>query len=74
MANASYWLKSSKSTIALCPPPTCRSNVVTDSVPPFRLDPAALRDKLVVLDSAPLFAEAIRRIDRGGSITELVEV
>jgi ribose-phosphate pyrophosphokinase len=48
--------------------------VVTDSVPPFRLDAAALRDKLVVLDSAPLFAEAIRRIDQGGSITELVEV
>jgi ribose-phosphate pyrophosphokinase len=47
--------------------------VVTDSVPPFRLDVAA-RDKLVVLDSAPLFAEAIRRIDQGGSITELVEV
>ena len=48
--------------------------VVTDSVPPFRLDPAARRDKLVVLDSAPLFAEAIRRIEGGGSITELVEV
>ena len=48
--------------------------VVTDSVPPFRLDPAVVRDKLVVLDSAPLVAEAIRRIDQGGSITELVEV
>ena len=48
--------------------------VVTDSVPPFRLHPAALRDKLVVLEVAPLFAEAIRRIDGGGSITELVEV
>jgi len=48
--------------------------VVTDSVPPFRLDRDALRDKLVVLDSAPLFAEAIRRIDRGESITELVDV
>ena len=48
--------------------------VVTDSGPPFRLDPAVVRDKLVVLDSAPLVAEAIRRIDQGGSITELVEV
>jgi ribose-phosphate pyrophosphokinase len=48
--------------------------VVTDSVPPFRLDAAAVRAKLVVLDSATLFAEAIRRIDEGGSITELVEV
>lgn len=48
--------------------------VVTDSVPPFRLDPATVGDKLVVLDSAPLFAEAIRRIDEGGSLTALVEV
>jgi ribose-phosphate pyrophosphokinase len=48
--------------------------VVTDSVPPFRLDPATARGKLVVLDSAPLFAEAIRRIHEGGSISELVEV
>ena len=48
--------------------------VVIDSVPPFRLDPASGGDKLVVLDSAPLFAEAIRRIDEGGSITALVEV
>jgi ribose-phosphate pyrophosphokinase len=48
--------------------------VVTDSVPPFRLDPAAARGKLVVLESAPLFAEAIRRIHEGGSISELVEV
>jgi ribose-phosphate pyrophosphokinase len=47
--------------------------VVTDSVPPFRLDPATVGDKLVVLDSAPLFAEAIRRIDEGGSLTALVE-
>jgi ribose-phosphate pyrophosphokinase len=48
--------------------------VVTDSVPPFRLELAALAGKVVVLDSAPLFAEAIRRIEEGGSITELVEV
>jgi ribose-phosphate pyrophosphokinase len=47
--------------------------VVTDSVPPFRLDAATVGDKLVVLDSAPLFAEAIRRIDEGGSLTALVE-
>jgi ribose-phosphate pyrophosphokinase len=48
--------------------------VVTDSVPPFRLDLATVGDKLVVLDSAPLFAEAIRRIDQGGSLTALAEV
>jgi ribose-phosphate pyrophosphokinase len=48
--------------------------VVTDSVPPFRLDPATVGDKLVVLDTAPLFAEAIRRIDECGSLTALVDV
>lgn len=48
--------------------------VVTDSVPPFRLDPARVGDKLVVLGSAPLFAEAIRRIDQGGPLTDLLEV
>jgi len=48
--------------------------VVTDTIPPFRLDPAVARDKLVVLDSTALFAEAIRRIEEGGSITDLIEV
>jgi ribose-phosphate pyrophosphokinase len=47
--------------------------VITDSVPPFRLDAATVGDKLVVLDSAPLFAEAIRRIDEGGSLAALLE-
>ena len=47
--------------------------VVTDSVPPFRLPPGAVRDKLVVLPTAPLFAEAIARIHGGGSITALLE-
>lgn len=48
--------------------------VVTDTLPPFRLDPALAREKLTVLDSTALFAEAIRRIEEGGSISELVEV
>jgi len=47
--------------------------VITDTIPPFRLDPALVRDKLTVLDTAPLFAEAIRRIHTGGSVVELVE-
>ncbi|MFC5499723.1 ribose-phosphate diphosphokinase [Caenimonas terrae] len=47
--------------------------VVTDSVPPFRLPPGKVRDKLVVLSTAPLFAEAIARIHGGGSITALLE-
>jgi ribose-phosphate pyrophosphokinase len=47
--------------------------VITDTIPPFRLDPTLVRDKLTVLDTAPLFAEAIRRIHTGGSVVELVE-
>jgi ribose-phosphate pyrophosphokinase len=47
--------------------------VVTDTIPPFRLDPALVRDKVIVLDTAPLFAEAIRRTHTGESVVELVE-
>ncbi|HEX5081504.1 MAG TPA: ribose-phosphate pyrophosphokinase [Blastocatellia bacterium] len=46
--------------------------VITDTIPPFRLDPDLARTKLVVLDAARLFAEAIRRIHSGGSIVELL--
>jgi ribose-phosphate pyrophosphokinase len=46
--------------------------VVTDSVPPFRLDPKAIREKLVVLDAAGLFAKAIRRMHEGESVVELL--
>lgn len=50
------------------------SVVVTDTIPPFRLDPELARNKLVVLPAAPLFAEAIRRIHTGGSLVEWMEV
>jgi ribose-phosphate pyrophosphokinase len=46
--------------------------VVTDSVPPLRLPPGPVRDKLVVLPTARLFAEAIRRMHGGGSLTDLL--
>lgn len=47
--------------------------VVTDTVPPLRLPPGPVRDKLVVLPTTQLFAEAIRRIHAGGSLVELLE-
>ena len=47
--------------------------VITDSVPPFRLDPALVRDKVTVLDTAPLFAEAIRRLHAEESLVALSE-
>jgi len=46
--------------------------VLTDTIPPFRLASPAAREKLVVLEAAPLFAEAIRRIHGGGSLVELL--
>lgn len=53
--------------------PALEKVVVTDSIPSFRLSPELMEAKLVVLDSASLFAEAIRRIHSGGSIVELLE-
>jgi ribose-phosphate pyrophosphokinase len=50
------------------------SVVVTDTIPPFRLDPELARNKLVVLSAVPLFAETIRRIHAGGSLVELLEI
>ena len=45
---------------------------VTDTVPPFRLPAGATRDKLDILPSAPLFAEAIARLHEGHPLTELL--
>jgi len=47
--------------------------VVTNTIPPFQLNPDVVRNKLVVLDTTPLIAEAIRRIHSDGSIVELLE-
>jgi ribose-phosphate pyrophosphokinase len=47
--------------------------VVTDSIPPFRLPHALLQNKVSVLETAPLFAEAIRRLHSGGSLVALME-
>lgn len=49
------------------------SIAVTDTVPSFRLDDGPVKAKLSILSSAALFAEAIRRMHNGGSITNLLE-
>jgi len=51
--------------------PALEKVLVADSIPPFRLPPALLQERVEVLDSAPLFAEAIRRLHSGGSRVEL---
>ena len=47
--------------------------IVTDTVPPFRLDQSLLNSRVEVLSVAPLFAEAIRRSLGEGTITDLLE-
>ncbi len=46
--------------------------VITDSVAAHRLTAPAVRGKLTVLDSTPLFSEAIRRLHTGGSLVALL--
>jgi ribose-phosphate pyrophosphokinase len=53
--------------------PALEKLLVTDSIPPFRLPPAMLGRQVEVLASAPLFAEAIRRLHSGGSLVELLQ-
>jgi ribose-phosphate pyrophosphokinase len=52
--------------------PALAKTVVTDTIPPFRLDPAVAAERLEVISAAPLVAEAIRRLHEGGSIVELL--
>jgi ribose-phosphate pyrophosphokinase len=47
--------------------------IVTDSIPPFRLPPELVQSKVKVLETAPLFAEAIRRLHSDGSLVALME-
>ena len=46
--------------------------IVTNTIPPFRLDAAGNRDKLTVLNAAGLLGDAIHRVHTGGSLTELM--
>lgn len=46
--------------------------VITDTVPPFRLD-AAARQRIEVLSAAPLFAKAISKLHDDGSMAELMD-
>lgn len=46
--------------------------VVTNTIPPFRLQPELVEKKLTILSAAGLFAEAIKRIHTGGSLVALL--
>ncbi len=45
---------------------------ITDTVPPFRLDPALVRERVCVLPIAPLLAGTIECLHRGGSVAALL--
>jgi ribose-phosphate pyrophosphokinase len=47
--------------------------VILDTIPPHRLDADFLRDRVQVVDCAPLLATAIQRLHVGGSIVALTE-
>lgn len=53
--------------------PALERVVITNTLPAFRLDPKLVASKIQILDTAPLFAEAIARIHGGGSLVELLE-
>jgi ribose-phosphate pyrophosphokinase len=46
--------------------------VVTDIVPPFRLPAHAARHKLQILSAAPIFADALRRLDANSGLSDLL--
>lgn len=48
--------------------------VVTDTIPPFRLKDSPVRDKVEVLSTVGLFAEAIQRLHTGGSLVDLMRI
>ena len=54
--------------------PVFEKVVITDSLPPLRLRPELVTEKLVILDAAALFAAAIERVRTGGSLVELLAV
>lgn len=51
--------------------PALEQMVITNTIPPFRLSDDLVDEKLTVLDTAPLFAEAIQRLHAGQSVVEL---
>lgn len=54
--------------------PALAGIVVTDTVAPFRLGPGPLADKLTVIATDRLFADAVRAIHNDGSINDLLRI
>ena len=54
--------------------PALTGMLVTNTIPPFRLDGTAASHTVTVCDAAPYFAAAIQAIHDGGSVTRLNEM
>jgi ribose-phosphate pyrophosphokinase len=52
--------------------PALDAIVVSDAVPPFRLEHPEKNKKLTLLPAAPLLAEAIKRLHENRSLTDLM--
>jgi ribose-phosphate pyrophosphokinase len=52
--------------------PAIERIVVTDTVPPFRLEAKVQRNNIDTLPVAPLLADAIRRLHLGQALTDLM--
>lgn len=52
--------------------PALEEVVVTNTIPPFRLEGHGIMDKITVLDTAPLFAEVIKHMHQGGSVVDVL--
>ena len=69
-AFAAHGLFTGSASEVMAAPELARS-YVTDSVPPFRLAPGLIPERVEVVPAAPLFAGAIARLHDNRSITEL---
>jgi len=52
--------------------PAIERLVVSDTVPPFRLNANVLRNKIDTIPIVPVLAEAIRRLHEGRALTDLL--
>lgn len=48
--------------------------LITDTIPPFRIDRDRLGERLEIVSAAPLFAHAVSRLHAGGSLLALEEI
>ena len=53
--------------------PALEQIIITNTIPTFRLENTRVKEKVTVLNAAPLFAETIKRMHEGGSVTDLMQ-